>query len=143
MQVIEMYSNKTSFYQWDLNQKLKVIEASVDEVHFGYRGCEEALVCEVYELDGVRVADVPNILLQDTKEIVAYCYCEKCYTKFSKVFSVIPKPKPASYVYEETEVKTWGVIEERVAECEAIVGDIEAAIDAIIDLENSYIGGAK
>lgn len=106
--------NKEHFFQWDLNRKLVVSDPTVDEIHFcnGTNDC--ALVVEVYDFDGLRVADVPNILLQTTLPIKIYAYCNQCYTKDGKIFQVIPRTKPADYVYTETEVFSYEKLEEEV-----------------------------
>ena len=63
--MFKIYDGRDHFFQWDLNQKLIISDDSVTEVHFSNRTTECALVVEVYEYNGYRVADAPNILLQD------------------------------------------------------------------------------
>lgn len=102
------------FYQWDLNQKLIVDNPEVKEVHFSNIFTEDALVVEVK--DGL--VDVPNILLQDNLSIRAYAYCGECRTLFEQSFEVLYKTKPADYVYTETEVKSYALLDERITALE-------------------------
>lgn len=104
--MFKIFDGRDSFYQWDLNQKLIIEDETIDEVHFSNRTDTVALVCEVYDEDGLRVVNVPNILLQNIWDIRAYGYCRKCYTKQYERFKVIARSKPAGYVYTETELLT-------------------------------------
>lgn len=120
--MFKLINDRDSFYQWDLNQKLIVEDSSVDEVHFCNKTDDCSLVCEVYEQDGKRLVNVPNILLTEAWDIRAYAYCNDCYTKQSERFKVIARTKPADYVYTETEIKSWESIEARVEALEASGG---------------------
>ena len=88
-------------------KKLIISDTVHNEVHFANEGDDTALVLRVYEQDGKRLVDVPNILLQTDSKIVAYTYGDnetESHTHFIKKFTVKPRPKPADYVYTETEV---------------------------------------
>ena len=105
--MFKILDGREYFYQWDLNQKLIVEDDSINEVHFSNRtdGC--SLVVEVDEL---RQASVPNILLQDYWDIRVYAYCssgESKYTKVEEKFEVKKRPKPSYYIYTEEENKIW------------------------------------
>lgn len=102
--MLKIYDGRESFYQWDGNRKLIISNPEVDEVHFCNRTGDCSLVCAVYDFEGFRVADVPNILLQTAWPIKAYAFCEGCYTQDSAVFKVIARTQPTDYVYEETQV---------------------------------------
>lgn len=104
---------RKEFYQWDLDRKIIVSDPTVTEVHFCNKTDNCSLVVEVYEEDGLRVANVPNILLQENWDIRVYGYCGNCYTKQYERFKVIARTRPADYVYTETEVKRWEEIEQR------------------------------
>ena len=121
------------FHQWDTDQKLIVEDSSVTEVHFSNGTTDCALVCEVYEQDGLKLVNVPNILLQKSLTILAYAYCTN-YTKQSVAFKVVARSKPDSYVYTETETKTYEAIEEKI-------GAIDTALDTIIAIQENLIGG--
>lgn len=104
------------FYQWDLGQKL-VVNDNFCKVHF-CNATGGALVVDVVEEDGVRVAKVPNILLQSTDNIRVYGVCkadnETINTRDYQIFRVIPRGKPEEYVFTEEDVFTYEALEARV-----------------------------
>lgn len=113
---------RSHFYQWDIDRKIVVKDNSITQVHFCNRTDENSLVCEVYELDGLRVADVPNILLQDDWRIYVYAYDSK-HTKFCEVYEIVKRSKPADYVYTETETLNFNTLLERMDNIDATIGD--------------------
>ena len=104
--MFKIYDGREHFWQWDLNQKLIVEDPTINEVHFSNRADEDSLPVDVYEENGLRLANVPNILLQEDLKIKAYAYSVD-HTKHEAWFYVTTKSKPADYVYTETEVKTY------------------------------------
>ena len=116
--MFRLLDDREHLYQWDLNQKLVVNDASIKEVHFCNRTEDCALVVEVYELDGARVVNIPNILLQNDWRIKVYAYTGE-YTKVEACYKVMPRSKPSDYVYTETELKNYRELEERVEFIEA------------------------
>ena len=62
---------------------------------------------------GVNYVNVPNILLQDELKLRVYAY-NRVYTKFEEDFKIIPRSKPADYVYTPTEIKSFEALEARV-----------------------------
>ena len=119
--LFKIYDGRSQFYQWDLDRKIIVSDDTINQVHFCNRTDDCSLVCEVYELDGLRVADVPNILLQDDWRINVYGY-DHLYTKHSDVFEVVKRSKPADYVYTETEVLNYNTLLERLDDIETNIG---------------------
>lgn len=115
--MFKIYDGRKEFYQWDLNRKLIVEDKSINEVHFSNRTTDYSLITEVYELDGLRVADVPNILLQDNWDIKVYAYDSE-YTKHCETYNVIARTRPDDYVYTETEQRKWEHLEARIDEIE-------------------------
>lgn len=113
--MFKIYDGRQLFYQWDLNRKLLVGDSSITQVHFSNRNRDTALVLEVYELDGRRVVDVPNILLQEDCLIDAYAYLDD-HTRRRCAFKVARRPKPEEYEYTETEVLTFSKMMERAEE---------------------------
>lgn len=105
--MFKILNGREHFYQWDLNQKLLVEDTTVNEVHFCTRACSEALVVEVKEEAGARVAEVPNILLQKAFDLKAYAYTGEDYTKVCETFEVVGRTKPSEYIYTETDVKKY------------------------------------
>ena len=100
-------NNREELYQWDSNQRLIIEDAAITHIHYCNRTDAEALVVRVYQDGAIRVADIPNILLQDVWNICVYAYADGCYTKQSKIIKVIKRSRPASYMYEETEILKW------------------------------------
>lgn len=142
--MFKIYDRRTSFYQWDLNQKLVVDSNTINQVHFCNRTDDCSLVCEVYDLEGLRVVDVPNVLLQTASRIYVYGYCEN-YTKHEDSFVVVGRTKPTDYVYTETEVKSYEALEKRLEEIES-VGVSQETINKGIEeylKENPINGGAS
>lgn len=115
--MFKIQDGRTQFYQWDIDRKLIINDTSVTEVHFCNRTDNCSLVCEVFEEDGKRVVNVPNILLQNDWKIRVYAYDSK-YTKHSAVYNVIARSKPADYVYTETELKNYADLEARLTALE-------------------------
>lgn len=121
MSVFSIYDGRPAFWQWDLNQKIIVAVAGCDEVHFGNGMDDRALVCEVYEQDGKRVVNVPNVLLQSSSPLVVFAYTRDengDRTTHSGIFNVIPRAKPDDYVYTEPERQTWERLDERITALE-------------------------
>lgn len=111
--MFNIYDGRESFYQWDIDRKLIVNDNTINQVHFCNRTDSCSLVCEVYEENGKRLVNVPNILLQDDWRINVYGY-DKNYTKHCAVYDVVKRTKPADYVYTETEVFTYQLLEDRI-----------------------------
>lgn len=111
--MFEILDGREYFYQWDINRQIKVNDTTITEIHFSNKTDNEALVCDVYEENGLRVANVPNILLQQEWPIKVYAFATD-YTKIEKTFKVIARTKPTDYVYTETEVATWDAFTENI-----------------------------
>lgn len=133
---MKILDGRESFYQWDVNQRLTSAKlAEGDEVHFYNVTLARALVVKAYKLDGVIVADVPNILLQRPHEIVGYQYitdgdCRRTCESFS--FAVTPRPMPEDYIYTETEILNYKFLEERLQQLEEY-GVSDAKLDKAVD----------
>ena len=118
--MLAIYDGRSHFWQWDINQKLKIDSGHACEVHFRDPDGATALVVSTYTLDGQTVANVPNKLLQGSDSILAWVYiCEgdEC-TKQEARFAVWPRQKPADYVYTETEIKRFDDLDERLTKLE-------------------------
>lgn len=111
--MFSIYDGRKEFFQWDLNTKLIVEDESIKEVHYCNKTSENALICEVYEENGKRLANVPNVLLQNEFRIKVWGYTGD-YTKHETIYKVIGRSKPADYIYTETEVKNYEKYEERL-----------------------------
>ena len=120
---MKIEGDKPALYQWDLNQRLILMNITENvEVHFSsYKDNRDSLILLSYEQDGIIYCDIPNILLQQRGVIYVYvCYQEndKTYTKYNVEILVIPREKPVDYVYSETEVMTFKSHEERIKKLE-------------------------
>lgn len=115
--MFKIYDGREKFYQWDLDRRLVVEDPSVTEVHFCNRTDSCSLVCETFVEDGLTLVNVPNILLQTNWKIHVYAY-DGSYTKHEECYEVKSRTKPSDYVYEETVVKTWDELEERITQLE-------------------------
>ena len=100
--MFKIVDGREHFYQWDLNRQIQVEDNTITQLHFCNRTDDCSLVVEV--VDGV--ANVPNILLQNTWDIRVYGYTGD-YTKVEKRYKVVARTKPTDYVYTETEIKNY------------------------------------
>ena len=122
--MFKIYKGGETFFQWDIGQRLIVEDPEVDKVHFCNRAQDCSLVCDVYEdeEEGLRLVNVPNILLQETNMVRAFACLVECeenyFAKNVQVFKVIARTKPADYVYEEKEVLAWTALDERITALE-------------------------
>lgn len=105
-------------FQWDLNQK---IPCQFPEVHFASIGSSDALIVSA---DGGN-ASIPNILLQEPKDIMVWFMRDDAVADSGKI-RIIPRAKPADYVYTETEVITF---ESLVAKVEDVIAKTNTAVD--------------
>lgn len=99
--------DKRSFYQWDLDQRLALNDVAVGtEVHFCNPVSKdtECLTVFAYEDNGAVYVDVPNVILQIAGSFKVYVW--PFHTTQYHQFTVITRPKPADYIYEEVEIYT-------------------------------------
>lgn len=119
---LKVLGDNSQLWQWDTGQKLIVEdEGTCNEAHFSNSDDANALVCPIREHNGLRVVDVPNILLQEASPIKVYlCHydSESSETRFSYRFPVRPRPKPESYVYIETESLNYASLDQRLVNLE-------------------------
>ena len=126
--MFEIYDGKQEFTQWDINQKLIVKDRTIKEVHFNNALSANALICVPYELDGLLVVNVPNILLQEALRLYVYAFCGEC-VRASADYEVKPRVKPSDYVYTETEVKGYAALDNRLTEVE----ELTAAANEVLE----------
>ena len=119
---LEISDGRYKFYQWDSGQQLIVEDGGVcNEVHFVGGNLECALVCEIKMMDGKRVVNVPNLLLQFHGLITAYLFWHSdngALTHYAKSFLVLKRTKPESYVYSQTEVINYSNLVDRIRQIE-------------------------
>lgn len=131
--MFSILDGRTEFYQWDIDRKLVVADASITEVHFCNKTDNCSLVCAVYEMNGQRLVNVPNILLQNSWRINVYGY-DINYTKHSKQFNVVARTKPADYLYQETETLSFSEV---LTRAETAADTAEQYNDACLNLAHS------
>ena len=95
--------NKKFLFQWDLDQRFIINEPEVYQAHYQISNKEPPLSCEVYEENGVRFVNIPNILLQKAGQFRVYAYYINSTLDVFQ-FEVKPRPKPSDYIYTETEL---------------------------------------
>lgn len=128
--MFRIYDGRKEFYQWDLDRKLIVDDDNITEVHFCNRTTECALPVRTYREGDLTVVNVPNLILQESFRINVYAYDGE-YTKHAARFDVVPRSKPDTYVYTETEIKTWDELYEMVKQIEEN-GVSDATIEAAV-----------
>lgn len=106
-------------FQWDLN---KQIPCSFPEAHFACVGSEDALIVKA---NGGN-ASVPNILLQEGKDIMVWMMEGGAVADSGRI-RIVTRAKPADYIYTETEVITF---ESLVAKVEDVIAKGNAAADS-------------
>ena len=105
--MFKIQDGREHLWQWDSNRKVIVNDPNIKQVHFSNYVDPVAYVVEVKN----GLADIPNILLQDSFNIVCYGYIDE-YTKVEQTFTVTPRNKPTDYVYKETDIVRWETIAE-------------------------------
>lgn len=115
---LSILDGRRNFWQWDSNQRLLVGDTACGEVHYCNGTGDCALVTKIETLEGgLRVAAVPNILLQSSDTIIAYLYQvdeHGARTRQDYRFRVLPRNRPYDYVYTETEVFNYAYIDQRM-----------------------------
>lgn len=98
--IFKIYDGRTSFWQWDINQKLIVLDQSITEVHFSNKDVNYSVVEQVYKKEGLRLCNVPDVLLQIPKNLIVYAYTDGKTVK-SVRFAVTKRNIPGGHVIAE------------------------------------------
>ena len=105
------------FYQWDRERVLLVLDDEVTQVHFTNDTVTRAIVKDVYIADGMRVVDVPTVLLQHACNLTAYAYIvegeDREYTLVHEEFRILARKQPDDYIPPE-ESERWTDLQEEV-----------------------------
>jgi hypothetical protein len=130
--IFKIHDGRTNFWQWDTKQKLIVLDERVTEVRFSNRNMEHSKRRPVYSNnDGVRICNVPDILLQLPKNLIAYAVVKNndgsCSTIKAVKFAVQRQPIPTDYVCEQ----------------DAVVEDILMRIELLENLLRDVESGAQ
>ncbi len=107
--IFKIYDGRTNFWQWDTKQKLIVLDDRVTEVRFSNRNMEHSKRRPVYtDKDGLRICNVPDLLLQLPKNLIAYACVKEddgcCKTIKAVKFAVFQQPIPTNYICEQDAV---------------------------------------
>ena len=114
---IQLDDGRGYVYQWETGRFIRLVDfTSCDKVYFSNPESDEAYVVATTSADGVLKAQIPNELLQLDKKIKLYCNGLDDggrYIQLDAVIPLVPRQRPANYVYEPTETMTFeGVLEE-------------------------------
>lgn len=118
---MKIADGRADFYQWDRQQRILADDyTSNTELHialipnhiYSAVGNDNltALLTRTYTEDGHIYADIPDHLLQMAGTLRIYVYVRTPTTAHTVVyynFKVIPRPRPADYIYTEAEQKEW------------------------------------
>ena len=137
--IFKIYDGRTNFWQWDTKQKLIVLDERVTEVRFSNRNMEHSKRRPVYtDNDGVRICNVPDLLLQLPKNLIAYAITKGedgcCSTIKAVKFAVYKQPIPTDYVCEQD-----AVVEDilmRIELLESLLKDVEAGAQQLTKFMN-------
>lgn len=143
--IFKIFDGRTNFWQWDTKQKLIVLDDSITEVRFSNRDMEHSKRRPVYtDKDGVRICNVPDLLLQLPKNLIAYaCVKEEdgsCRTVKAVKFAVYRQPIPTDYICEQDAVVEDILI--RLELLENLLKDVENGKKELTKFEN-MIDAAK
>jgi hypothetical protein len=143
--MFKIYDGRTNFWQWDTKQKLIVLDERITEVRFSNRNMEHSKRRPVYtDNNGVRICNVPDLLLQLPKNLIAYACIKNedgsCSTVKSVKFAVYRQPIPSDYVCEQDAVVEDILV--RLELLETLLKDIEAGAQELTKF-TSIVDAAK
>ena len=126
--IFKIYDGRNNFWQWDTKQKLIVLDERITEVRFSNRNMEHSKRRPVYtDNNGVRICNVPDLLLQLPKNLIAYACIKKEDGSTSTVkavkFAVHRQPIPSDYICEQDAVVENILM--RIELLEAMLKDVE------------------
>lgn len=145
--MFEILNGRGSFWQWDLNQKLVVQDLQNGaEVHFSNGNSDYALVTLVKTVDGKKVCDVPNVVLQKAGYVNVFAYVidgEEKYTEYKAAILVLARSKPEDYIYTETETLCYKNLSEKIGDVSRLETDAkENLVDAVNEIAKKAASGA-
>ena len=145
--MFEILNGRGSFWQWDLNQKLVVQDLpNCAEVHFSNGNSDYALVTLVKTVDGKKVCDVPNVVLQKAGYVNVFAYvidAEEKYTEYKAAILVLARSKPEDYIYTETEILNYNTLSEKIGDISLLETDAkENLVDAVNEIAKKAASGA-
>lgn len=140
-----------SVYQWDLNHTLEITGLTVDDaptVHFCNKKSELAMVVQSELVDNAITVPIPNQLLQEPYNIIAYVHTyDENHAKTIEIVNIplLKRAKPDDYLFTENiEIMNFERLEKDFADLEDLVADYKQQIDdalAEIDKDLSTVDG--
>ena len=145
--MFEILNGRGAFWQWDINQKLVVQDLpNCAEVHFSNENSDYALVTLVKTVDGRKVCDVPNVVLQKSGYVKVFAYVidgEEKYTEYKSSILILARSKPEDYIYTETETLCYKNLSEKIGDVSLLETDAkENLVDAVNEIAKKAESGA-
>ena len=121
-----------SLYQWDINQVLSINGLNLDvvpEIHFNNKVMAHAIVKQAESVGGIIKVMIPNSLLQEPFDIIAYVgiYEAEVFKTIEKVeIPVLKKERPDDYKIEDTdaEIYSFKKIENEISNLRKMIEEI-------------------
>lgn len=139
---MKILDGRKKFLQWDRDVKITAKRLNVgDKVHFHNGTTKEAQVLTAKQYGETVAVEVPNDFLTTSFPIKAYRYVETengSYTEQRRVFEVESRPKPADYVYTQTEVFNFNDLKEEIKNT---MGDVLSVLDELHAYAQSLVNG--
>ncbi len=125
--------------QWDKGQKLSLSFDNMPEnfqVHFSSRGSSDAVVVEAYAQAGMAVVDIPDELLINDSDVLAWIYLtgeNSGETVGKATLYVKPRPRPKGYMED--------LVPSQQQTVENIIKDIKANLDYVLSngVDSEYV----
>lgn len=134
--ILKIYDGRNSFWQWDTKQKLLVLDEDITEVRFSNKDSKVAKRRLTYiDKRGTKVCDIPDLLLQNPKNLIAYACVQNgdgsCSTVSTTTFAVSKQPCPTDYTYEDD-----SVIEDILAKIAKLENSIDDGAQGFVKFDN-------
>ena len=117
-------------YQWDQNHTLNIEgenSQDVTTVHFTNKSRDRAIVCETTDVDGAKVVNVPNELLEEPYDVIAYVHIyNDNHAKTVEIINIplIKRAKPTDYQFtDNVPVMTFERLEKDIKDFIALSND--------------------
>lgn len=123
--LFKIYDGRNYFWQWDTNQKLVVLDDTIDEVHFSNKNMTHAIPKDVVvDKDGQRVCYIPDSLLTLPKNLIATASVtdnNANSTVRTVIFAVKRRQIPSDYIVSDD--FQFSDFTERLSLIEAMIAD--------------------
>ena len=130
-----MINTQDKIYQWSVD--VPVYVDSDETVQFAQVGSSETMNVETEPQGEVYTCNIPNVLLQEAKDIFIY------HGNESERVSIIYRAKPDDYVYTETEVKDYDALAAQLSSLQEQVDSIPTDEYQLPVASADSLGGIK